>query len=92
MDRVSNLPVGKAAESASSSSGTRAGIVLTASAIALLFVAWLGQPRNFANDHWYALLTVEGTTTYTDYPSEKACQAAEGGEHAACFSGTELKP
>lgn len=87
MDRVVDLPVGKPAETASKS-----WIALTALAVALLFVAWLGQPRDFVADHWYALSVVEGTTTYTDYPSERACRAVEDGDHAACFLGTDLKP
>ncbi len=92
MDRVMNVPVGKPAEPAASSGGFPLGIALTAFAVALFFAAWLGQPRDFAPDHWYAMLTVEGVTTYTDYPSQKACTAAEGGQLAACFSGTDLKP
>ena len=92
MDEVVDLPVSRVAEPASSSRDTPTVIALTASAVALLLVAWLGQPRHFVADHWYAMLTVEGTSSYTDYPSEKACRAAEGGEHAACFPGTALKP
>ncbi len=92
MDAVSIRPARRGAAPVASSWVTLAGVALIGSAIAFLFFAWFGQPRNFAADHWYAMLTVEGTTTYTDYPSELACRAAEGGTHAACFSGTELKP
>ena len=95
MDRVVNPPVGKLAQPSCSSwgIGIPAGIALTALAVDLLFFfASLGQARNFAADHWYALSTVEGTTTYTDYPSETACFAAEGGDQAACLSGADLKP
>ncbi len=92
MDRGINLPMRRPAISAPWSRSLSAGIVLTTFAVALLVFAWLGQPRGFAPDHWYALSMVEGTTTYAAYTSETACRAAEESDHAACVLGADLSP
>ncbi len=92
MDGVVKLTDGRAAEHASSRGVGSIRIALTTLAVALVFVAWLGHRRDFAVDHWYALSTVEGVTTYTDYLSETACRAIEGRANDVCVSGTELKP
>ncbi len=84
MDGVVDLPVSRVAEPASSSRDIPTVIALTASAVALLMVAWLGQPRHFVADHWYAMLTVEGTTSFTDYRARRraAPLRAENMPHA----------
>lgn len=60
--------------------------------MALLMLAWLGQPRRFDADRWYSLTAAEGLPMYVEYDSAEACNAASAVPIPSCVEGRDLLP